>query len=136
MAPERKKKRDDHGRSGKTVFKLVYMNDKGETQDLTEEDIRQLTKDNPTLESYLVSPESIPLSVLEQASSETWQKTATKLLNQISRLKNSVWFSEPVDPVKYNIMDYFDIISRPMDLGTLKKKLQHNCYLTHEEFMQ
>lgn len=42
---------------------------------------------------------------------------------------------EPVDPIKYNILDYFDIIRNPMDLGTVKKKLSHNCYLKAEEFI-
>ena len=41
----------------------------------------------------------------------------------------------PVDPLKYNIIDYFDIIKTPMDLGTVRKKLQHNCYREAVEFI-
>ncbi len=50
--------------------------------------------------------------------------------------KGAFWFLEPVDPVKFNIMDYFDIIERPMDLGTVKKKLGHNVYRSLQHFVE
>ncbi|EHA8586188.1 transcription factor GTE9 [Cocos nucifera] len=37
-------------------------------------------------------------------------------------------FNQPVDPVKLNIPDYFSIISKPMDLGTVKHKLASKQY--------
>lgn len=43
-------------------------------------------------------------------------------------------FNQPVDPVALNIPDYFSIISKPMDLGTIKSKLEKNMYLATEEF--
>ncbi|XP_056175495.1 transcription factor GTE12-like isoform X2 [Syzygium oleosum] len=43
-------------------------------------------------------------------------------------------FKQPVDPVKLNIPDYFSIISEPMDLGTIKSKLEKNMYRGTEEF--
>ncbi|KAI3456081.1 hypothetical protein Pfo_012744 [Paulownia fortunei] len=43
-------------------------------------------------------------------------------------------FSEPVDPVKLEIPDYFSIITEPMDLGTIKRKLECNMYFGAEEF--
>lgn len=43
-------------------------------------------------------------------------------------------FCEPVDPVKLNIPDYFSVISKPMDLGTVRTKLQNNMYFTVVEF--
>lgn len=43
-------------------------------------------------------------------------------------------FLNPVDPVAFNIPDYFDIITKPMDLGTVKSKLKDNLYFTAEEF--
>lgn len=43
-------------------------------------------------------------------------------------------FNEPVDPVALNIPDYFSIISEPMDLGTIKTKLEEYMYFTVEEF--
>ncbi|KAJ1377930.1 hypothetical protein SESBI_48393 [Sesbania bispinosa] len=43
-------------------------------------------------------------------------------------------FSQPVDPVALNIPDYFTIISQPMDLGTIKSKLEKNIYSEKEAF--
>ncbi|EYU28154.1 hypothetical protein MIMGU_mgv1a003834mg [Erythranthe guttata] len=43
-------------------------------------------------------------------------------------------FNEPVDPVKLSIPDYFSIITKPMDLGTIKHKLEGNMYFAVEEF--
>lgn len=30
--------------------------------------------------------------------------------------------------------DYYDIVKKPMDLGTVKRKLLENCYQSNEEF--
>ncbi|XP_061348090.1 transcription factor GTE11-like, partial [Gastrolobium bilobum] len=43
-------------------------------------------------------------------------------------------FNKPVDPVALNIPDYFTVISHPMDLGTIKSKLEKNIYFSIEEF--
>jgi Bromodomain len=41
-------------------------------------------------------------------------------MNKLWKVKFAFIFHEPVDPVKLNIEDYFDIIKRPMDFGTIK----------------
>ncbi|RWW86794.1 hypothetical protein BHE74_00004423 [Ensete ventricosum] len=43
-------------------------------------------------------------------------------------------FKEPVDPVKLKIPDYFSIISKPMDLGTVKRKLGRKQYSSTVQF--
>lgn len=43
-------------------------------------------------------------------------------------------FYKPVDPVALNIPQYFDVIKEPMDLSTMKKKLDMGEYETAEEF--
>lgn len=73
--------------------------------------------------------------MIEASGAENWEKAATKLLNFCCKLKGAYWFAEPVDPVKFNIMDYFDIVNRPMDLSTIRKKLLHNCYNSASEFV-
>ena len=50
-------------------------------------------------------------------------------------MKGAFWFYDPVDPVKFGIMNYFDIISKPMDMGTIKKKLNYNAYNNANEFV-
>ena len=43
-------------------------------------------------------------------------------------------FNSPVDPVELGLPDYFEVIKRPMDLGTIKKRLENGCYHSLEEF--
>ena len=67
--------------------------------------------------------------------------------NKLSGLKNtimkSMWkhqhawpFHFPVDTVKLNIPDYFNIIKKPMDMGTIRKRLDNNYYWEAEECIQ
>jgi len=41
---------------------------------------------------------------------------------------------QPVDPVELSLPDYFDIIKSPMDLGSIKKRMENNCYKSISEF--
>ncbi|KAK7303045.1 hypothetical protein RJT34_13944 [Clitoria ternatea] len=43
-------------------------------------------------------------------------------------------FSKPVDPIALSIPDYFTIIAHPMDLGTIKSKLEKSVYSGVEDF--
>jgi bromodomain-containing factor 1 len=43
-------------------------------------------------------------------------------------------FYKPVDPIALNIPTYFDVIKNPMDLSTIKKKMDVGDYETSEEF--
>ena len=120
----------------KNTYKITVMNENGDLHDLTEEEVKELCKSNPDLETYLSNPDSIPEELLEATLPESWGEVATKVLNICWKVKGAYWFYEPVDPVKFNIMDYFDIITRPMDLGTVKKKLNFNAYETAGEFVE
>ena len=51
------------------------------------------------------------------------------------KAKGGYFFMEPVDPAKYGIDDYFEIIQEPMDFGTVKKKLNHNVYNNIQEYI-
>ncbi|XP_068106306.1 bromodomain-containing protein 2 isoform X2 [Hyperolius riggenbachi] len=45
-------------------------------------------------------------------------------------------FRQPVDAVKLGLPDYHKIIKQPMDMGTIKKRLENNYYWTALECMQ
>jgi E1A/CREB-binding protein len=48
---------------------------------------------------------------------------------------NHGWvFNTPVDPVELGLPDYFEIIKKPMDLGTVSKKLDNGAYHFITEF--
>lgn len=67
---------------------------------------------------------------------EKWEAVAKKILNNIWRMRGGYLFHQPVDPVKFNIMDYVDIIKTPMDFGTVKFKMNNNIYSHPEHFIQ
>lgn len=50
------------------------------------------------------------------------------LVDDMIRNPNGYIFSSPVDPVKLMIPDYPEIIKRPMDLGTVRKRLENGHY--------
>ena len=67
--------------------------------------------------------------------------------NKLAVLKNSImkvmwkhplaWpFHFPVDPVKLGLPDYFEIIKKPMDMGTIRKRLDNGYYWEAAECIQ
>lgn len=50
--------------------------------------------------------------------------------------KNANCFNNPVDPVALNLPTYFSEISYPMDLGTVKSRLQRGFYSTIDACMK
>lgn len=66
---------------------------------------------------------------------------ATNQLHYIAKtVMKIVWkhqfswpFQQPVDAVKLNLPDYHNIIKQPMDLGTIKKRLENNYYWKAQE---
>ena len=67
--------------------------------------------------------------------------------NKLSILKNSImksiwkhqhaWpFHFPVDTIKLGLPDYFEIIKKPMDMATIRKRLDNNYYWKAEECIQ
>lgn len=47
----------------------------------------------------------------------------------------SIPFRQPVDPQVLGIPDYFDIVKKPMDLSTIKKKLDIGKYTDPWEYV-
>ncbi|CAN0581207.1 unnamed protein product, partial [Ectocarpus sp. 12 AP-2014] len=57
------------------------------------------------------------------------------VLNNLRAIRGkSEWFNEPVDYVGLNLPEYTTIIKRPMDLGTVKSKLESGEYKNTVEF--
>ncbi|XP_074330712.1 transcription factor GTE12-like isoform X1 [Apium graveolens] len=56
------------------------------------------------------------------------------ILEALIKHPAALGFSEPVDPIMLNIPDYFSVVSCPMDLGTVRAKLQDSKYFSIEEF--
>lgn len=54
----------------------------------------------------------------------------------LSRNSNAWIFAEPVNVEKLNIPDYYTIVKKPMDFGTIKSKLKEQRYANIAEFME
>lgn len=64
-------------------------------------------------------------------------KYCLSIIKDLLHKKNMafVWpFVEPVNAEQLNLHDYHQIIKKPMDLGTVKKKLENREYATPDEF--
>jgi len=65
------------------------------------------------------------------------QKLKAKCLEVLKTLQSHQhgWvFNTPVDPVELGLPDYFEVVKKPMDLGTIRKRLENNVYQSLEEF--
>ena len=56
------------------------------------------------------------------------------IVQYLLTLQGGYIFASPVDPVALKLWDYSDIIKQPMDLGTIRKKIKGNGYLSIEDF--
>ncbi|EXJ81745.1 hypothetical protein A1O1_07810 [Capronia coronata CBS 617.96] len=64
-------------------------------------------------------------------------KFCDQVLKELMGPKNwylNQYFTHPVDPVALNIPTYFQIIKKPMDLGTIRNKLNNNVYEKAKDF--
>ena len=62
-------------------------------------------------------------------------KKLEKIFDTIEKDPQSDAFLAPVDYIGLNILDYPQIITHPMDLGTVKKNLLNGDYKIFQEFM-
>ncbi|XP_060809601.1 bromodomain-containing protein 3 isoform X2 [Amyelois transitella] len=81
------------------------------------------------------------------APAEETPRRQGRMTNQLQFLQKNVmkavwkhklaWpFHQPVDAKKLNLPDYHKIIKKPMDLGTIKKRLESNYYYSAQECIQ
>ncbi len=66
---------------------------------------------------------------------DCWEKAAKRLINSLWKHKNCWLFYLPVNAEVLQIPDYPMIIKHPMDLGTVKTKLNQNFYRRADEFV-
>jgi E1A/CREB-binding protein len=61
-------------------------------------------------------------------TAEDLQRNFLPVLQKLYQQEESMPFREPVDPLQLGIPDYLDIIKQPMDLSTIKGKLNSGQY--------
>ncbi|GAU22560.1 hypothetical protein TSUD_93280 [Trifolium subterraneum] len=63
-------------------------------------------------------------------------KSCSSLLEKLMKHKHGWVFNSPVDVEALGLHDYFTIITHPMDLGTVKTRLNKNWYKSPKEFAE
>uniref|UniRef100_A0A5B7AIX2 Putative transcription factor GTE4 n=1 Tax=Davidia involucrata TaxID=16924 RepID=A0A5B7AIX2_DAVIN len=63
-------------------------------------------------------------------------KSCSALLDKLMKHKHGWVFNNPVDVKALGLHDYLDIIKHPMDLGTVKSRLNKNWYKSPREFAE
>ncbi|KAJ8115053.1 hypothetical protein OPT61_g3214 [Boeremia exigua] len=88
---------------------------------------------------------SEPSGVHRAADYEPWPTTPMTMaqnkfllerIRNTKKIKVSLAFKDPVDPVVLNIPSYPQIVTKPMDLSTMEGKLKENRYTYVREFME
>lgn len=122
-------------------YVLVKINEKGEKIPLTEEEFNDFMKNNPEINDIvnnknLLKEMANEIEDDEIMKCESWEKIAKQLMNILWKVRDAELFHKPVDPVELNIPNYYDIIKKPMDFSTVKKKLNNYSYTNLKEYCE
>ncbi|CAL0300836.1 unnamed protein product [Lupinus luteus] len=96
----------------------------------------------PTSKKVSGTKRPIPLPLnstmkdLKRSNSEigNLMKGCSQILQKLMKHKHGWIFNVPVDVTGMGLHDYYDIIKKPMDLGTVKTNLATNVYSTPSDF--
>jgi len=112
----------------------------GGKHEATAEEFKTFLENNKELAVYFSDPNTLKdLKMPEVPPSvviyDHWDKAARKIITHLWKLNGAHNFHAPVDTVALQIPDYLTIIKKPMDLGTIKKKLAMCEYKKCKEFV-
>eukprot|EP00826_Nyctotherus_ovalis_P016989 TRINITY_DN14963_c0_g1_i21.p1 TRINITY_DN14963_c0_g1~~TRINITY_DN14963_c0_g1_i21.p1 ORF type:complete len:449 (+),score=111.28 TRINITY_DN14963_c0_g1_i21:227-1573(+) len=101
-------------------------------------DIEELTRDRPAVVTYLKNPSLIDKFKMPDPNAvifDHWDKAAKIILKYLWKQKHAHNFHKPVDYKKMMLDDYPIVVKQPMDLGTIKEKLNTYKYSSCSEFV-
>ncbi|CAI8050147.1 Bromodomain-containing protein 2 [Geodia barretti] len=107
--------------------------------------VRRQSSKYEDYDQQTLSAKSSPTSLtgVEQPAAKTERMTTTNQLQFLLKATRALWrhhyawpFHKPVDPVALSLPDYFQIVKRPMDMGTVKKNLENCMYSCSKECIQ
>lgn len=70
----------------------------------------------------------------KQSLSDYTRRQCLKLIDDLKKYSISSMFASPVDPERESCSDYFQKITNPMDLGTLRVNIINNKYESIDDF--
>ena len=120
-------------------YVLTYLKD-GEWEPLTFQELDRFEEEHPDIAKYWKEQsalESLQLAKFPENAPiyESWDKAAKRLLSNLKKSANAKYFQEPVDPKQDGAPNYSNVVSEPMDLGTVKQRLSTNYYHRMQEFL-
>ena len=95
------------------------------------------SEDRSLLDSFTLDQIATHLASLNRAAELPPVKLKQKCLEVLKGLQSHQhgWvFNVPVDPEELGLPDYFDIIKKPMDLGSIQKRLEKGEYHAIKDF--
>jgi hypothetical protein len=95
------------------------------------------SEDHSLLNGFSVEQLTTHLASLNRAAQLPPAKLKAKCIEVLKGLQTHQhgWvFNCPVDPIELGLPDYFEIIKKPMDLGSVHKKLDSGAYHAIEDF--
>ncbi|KAF8411105.1 hypothetical protein HHK36_003644 [Tetracentron sinense] len=105
------------------------------------DDVKMLVGDKPKVKSVMLGANNRgPLGRLEDQREKKLRldngviKQCAGILKKLMTHPTGWVFNQPVDPVALNIPDYFSVVTTPMDLGTIKSKLEKKLYWDIKDF--
>ncbi|CAN7992440.1 unnamed protein product [Ixodes pacificus] len=116
----------------------------GGTQDdsshneMSANDTTSIREEEPTLEPVngIVQPPFVPPASKKHRNTNQLQYLLRVVMKAIWKHQFAWPFQQPVDTVRLNLPDYHRIIDHPMDLGTIKKRLENYYYASASECIQ
>jgi len=69
------------------------------------------------------------------AMTESQYKIIEGGMRNLKKSRNAVMFQKPVDPVALNLPRYFEIITHPMDLSTMERKIKTREYKSVNDYV-
>lgn len=119
---------------------VLQILDNGHYRPITDEEFDLLKQELPDIAQLFEDEDKIEQLQIPQIDESApimyhWEKVSRRMMTNLMKNAKAWIFSEPVQPEKLGINDYFDIIKNPMDFGTIDKKLKHHEYLNMQEFL-
>ncbi|EEC12083.1 bromodomain-containing protein 2, brd2, putative, partial [Ixodes scapularis] len=101
-------------------------------------DTTSIREEEPTLEPVngIVQPPFVPPASKKHRNTNQLQYLLRVVMKAIWKHQFAWPFQQPVDTVRLNLPDYHRIIDHPMDLGTIKKRLENYYYASASECIQ
>lgn len=120
----------------KTYVLSVFRD--GAWYQLTNEEMADFMETNKEVTEYLTEPSllnSIPVPPSAHIY-DHWEKAAQRIIVHLWKMTGAHHFHYPVDPVALHIPDYYTIVKKPMDFGTIRQKLSEHSYANCKEFAE